>query len=112
MFKYYMVFFAAVKTGDVMQWSSTPVGVFKATTAEKACQAAAKKTGWMGNYFALEGFPWGVELFDTEEAAEWGDDETKNMTKLQQMEARSRELEVETGIATDEPIAKLMAGPH
>jgi len=70
-------------------WSG-PIAVFEADSAEEACQSCAKKVGWMGSYFAIEGFPWGVELFEAP-AREFGAD-TK-LTRREEMELRTRELE-------------------
>ena len=71
-------------------------GVFAANSAESACKKAAQKTGRMGNFFAVEGFPWGVEMLDVEDAVEFGG--VDSMSKIQKLENRSRELEAEVGI--------------
>lgn len=73
----------------------TVVGVFEADKAEDACQAAAKKNGSMGNYFAVEGFPWGIDLTETD-AVEFGTGQP--MSRLKQLENRSREMEKEADI--------------
>lgn len=52
--------------------------IFRADTAEQACQAAAKKMGSMGTYFAVEGTPWGVDLVDVEGVEELGAPETED----------------------------------
>lgn len=62
--------------------------IFRCDTAEQACQAAAKKIGGMGTYFAVEGTPWGVDLLDVEGVSELGDDELTD-----DKERRIRELE-------------------
>lgn len=69
------------------------IGVFKADTAESACQTAAKKKGQMGSYFAVEGYPWGLDLMDGG-GSEFGVEE-EPLSRLEQMEQRSRELERE-----------------
>lgn len=43
-------------------WASAPVGVFRAGSSQQACQAAAKKQGSIGTFFAVEGEPWGLEM--------------------------------------------------
>lgn len=73
------------------------VGVFEAVSAEAACQAAAKKGGQVGSFFAVEGFPWGVELMDAD-AIEFGTGE-QPLSRLKQLENRSREMERDAGIA-------------
>ena len=88
---YYMVF-AGQKHEGKLHWSA-PVGVFETDKAEEACQAAAKKVGWMGSYFAVEGFPWGIDLLETD-ATEFGADSNVNP-----LENRIRELERSTGIS-------------
>ena len=72
------------------------VGVFETDSAEKACQAAAKKAERFGSFFAVEGFPWGIDLLETE-ATEFGAD-PQPMSRLKQLENRSRETEKEAGI--------------
>ena len=47
--------------------------LFRAESPEKACQAAARKVGGMGTYFAVEGFPWGVDMMSVEGVSEVGD---------------------------------------
>lgn len=79
---------------DALVWSG-PVGVFEADKAEHACQAAAKKVGWMGSYFAIDGYPWGVELFEAQ-ATEFGAD--TELSKMDKLAIRTRELEREAGI--------------
>jgi len=86
--------FRQVQVADGFRWEIA--GVFAANNAEAACKAAAKKSGRMGNFFAIEGFPWGVEMIDTEDAVEFGG--ADSMNKIQKLENRSRELEVEVGI--------------
>ena len=53
-------------------WFNAPIGVFRTDTAERACMAAAKKSGAIGTFFAVDGTPWGVELMDVEGATELG----------------------------------------
>jgi hypothetical protein len=91
---FYMVF-AGIKQDKLIQWSAQPVGVFRADSAEQACQAAAKKTGFMGNYFALQGTPWGIELFETD-ADEFGAD-----TTIDPLQRRIAELEKSTGVGDE-----------
>lgn len=47
-----------------LDWSNPPIGVYSADTPQDACQAAAKDNGQMATYFAVEGTPWGVDLFE------------------------------------------------
>jgi hypothetical protein len=49
--------------------------IFRCETALQACQAAAKKTGGMGTYLAVEGFPWGIDMVGVDGVTELGDDE-------------------------------------
>lgn len=72
-------------------------GVFAADKAEDACKAAAKKGQRFGSFLAVEGFPWGIDLFEVD-AEEFGVD-SEPMTRLKQLENRSREMEKEAGIA-------------
>lgn len=58
-------------TGE-LAWSGTPVGVFVAEDPESACRSAAQKSGTMGTFFAIEGFPWGVSLMSQGGAHELG----------------------------------------
>jgi hypothetical protein len=51
--------------GGYLDWSAPPIGVYAAEGPEEACRSAAKDHGSMGTYFAVEGFPWGLELMDT-----------------------------------------------
>jgi hypothetical protein len=91
---HYIVFAGQKSTGfnrTYMNWQEKPVGVFRAESAESACRLAAKKNGRMGTYFAVEGFPWGVEMFDADDASELGVENP--LSKLEQLENRSRELE-------------------
>lgn len=76
------------------------VGVFEAATAEAACKAAAKKRQVFGSFFAVEGFPWGIDLIEIE-ATEFGRDQ-EELTRLRQLEVRSREMERQAGLADDE----------
>lgn len=97
--KYYMVY-AMTKHVDPVKMDGstvniwTPTGVYGALSAEAACQAAARATQRVGNFFAVEGFPWGVELLEPD-AVEFAGGEA---TKLQQLEIRSRELEKDVGL--------------
>jgi hypothetical protein len=71
-------------------------GVFEAETAEQACKAAAKKSQRFGSFFAVEGFPWGIDLIETD-ATEFGV-EQQEISRLRQLEVRSREMERQAGI--------------
>lgn len=51
------------------------VGVYRADTPEGACKRAAKSLGYVGSMFAVEGFPWGVELMADEDVGEMGVDD-------------------------------------
>lgn len=80
----------------VLMWGA-PIGVFQADTAEAACKRAAKKVGYMGNFFAVEGSPWGVELLEDETTGEFGVDDM-NVHDINQ---RTRELERSVGMRHD-----------
>jgi hypothetical protein len=82
-----------VQAPQALEWHVT--GVFVADSAEQACRAAAKKTQVFGSFFAIEGFPWGVDLMETE-ATEFGQDQL--LSKSERLANRIRELEKETGI--------------
>lgn len=77
----------------VLNWGSGPIGVFHAPDAESACQAAARKSGVVGTFFAVEGFPWGVELTDVSDVTELGEHQM-----LSEREIRLRELERQAGL--------------
>lgn len=47
-----------------LDWGQPPIGVYNAPTPEVACQAAARDNGTMATYFAVEGTPWGVDLYE------------------------------------------------
>lgn len=55
-------------------WDSAPLGVFRAPSADLACQAAARKGGHAGTFFALEGLPWGLEMTPVDGVTELGED--------------------------------------
>lgn len=74
-----------------------PVDVYEADTAEQACQAAARDNGHMGDYFGVEGFPWGVHLLDTGGARKFG--ATDELTAMQKLQNRTRELERQAGLS-------------
>lgn len=76
-------------------WSN-PVGVFKADTATQACQAAAKKVGAFGNFFAVEGTPWGLDIYTDDGVQEFGKDEI-DFT----LTDKTRELERSVGMRED-----------
>lgn len=50
--------------GTYLDWSSpdNPIGVYQADDPDDACKLAAQDTSSMGNFFAIEGIPWGIEL--------------------------------------------------
>ena len=75
------------KREDGLRWDNTPVGVFKAPDPESACKKAAHKAGSLGTYFAVEGYPWGVQMLEVDDVEELGGSE------LEQAKARLRELE-------------------
>lgn len=50
--------------GSFLDWSAPPIGVYAGDTADDACKSAAKDHGEMGTFFAVEGYPWGLELMD------------------------------------------------
>jgi hypothetical protein len=81
-----------IQAPPALVWN--PLGVFTAATAEDACKAAAKKAQRFGSFFAVEGYPWGIDLMDTD-ATEFG---AEPLTNLQRAENRSRELEREAGL--------------
>ena len=83
-------------TGRLL-WQGQPVGVFRGESAEQACQAAARKAGVIGTFFAIEGFPWGVSLLHTV-AEELTMTDPAEETRLAQLEKRSRKMEREAGI--------------
>jgi hypothetical protein len=83
-----------------LQWLGSPVGVFKAETAEAACRAAAKRTGTMGTFFAVEGTPWGVSMIGSD-ATELGVDFEESQSDLDRLERRTRELERSVGIGDE-----------
>lgn len=58
-------------------WDNYPVGVFKAPDAESACQAAARKEGRSGTFFAVAGVAWGLSLNPVDGVTELGDDLTQ-----------------------------------
>lgn len=86
----------AVQGPDEIVWTN-PVGVFQASDAETACKKAAKKTKAMGNFFAVEGFAWGLALEDTGEVEEFGVDDIR----VNKMERHTRELERSVGMSAD-----------
>lgn len=64
---YYMVFGSEkvqnyINGETKLHWSERPIGVYSGETAEEACKAAARDANGFGTFFAVEGFPWGVEL--------------------------------------------------
>jgi hypothetical protein len=73
-------------------WSGLD-GVFKTDSSEEACKAAAKKNGTLGVYVAIECLPWGAELFDVEGVEEVGTGFEDDMTRMEKLERRTRELE-------------------
>ena len=103
---YYLVFGSIKRPrgfmgGQFLDWSQPPVGVYKAETAEQACQAAAKDHGQMATYFAIEGYAWGIDMMEVPNTAQLGRSETpeERMTRvLDRMEE------------TDKRIAQLQAG--
>lgn len=48
--------------GTYLDWGNPPIGVYEAATPEDACRQAAADSGTFGTYFAIDGFPWGIEL--------------------------------------------------
>lgn len=68
----------------------SPISIFRADRAEDACQAAAKKVGSMGTYFAIEGTPWGVDLIDTEGTTELGAEPPEDDEKERRIRALER----------------------
>lgn len=84
--RYYMIF-NAIRQGNRLSWPNI-VGVFKATTPEFACRAAAKRQGTVGTYFAVEGFPWGIEMEEVEGTEELGSERslTDVMRERQELE--------------------------
>lgn len=49
-----------------------PQAVFRAHSPEEACKIVAAKTKRLETYFAVEGFPWGVELLHDDDSVELG----------------------------------------
>lgn len=88
-----------------LTWDNGPLGVFQAETAELACQAAAKKNGTAGTYFAIEGYPWGLEMNQVAGVKELGaDDLFAQPRQLAAGEAdpvRIRELERELQVGAE-----------
>lgn len=64
---YYMVFGSRKSPiwpgGSKLVWSE-PLGVYAAHDPTEACKAAAHDSEAMGTFFAIEGFPWGLELMN------------------------------------------------
>lgn len=116
--KYYAVW-SGVKDEDPrgrerISWGLA--GIFKAENAESACQAAARKSQRMGTFFAIEGYPWGIDLME-QTASEFGiedrvseaerqgrelEQKIAQLSRLQQLEIRSREMERDAGIGGDD----------
>lgn len=67
--KYYIVFPARHWRNPLGQegisWDDA-VGVFRASNPADACLAAAKKAGQMSTMFAIEGFPYGLDMESTD----------------------------------------------
>lgn len=68
----YYIVFGSVKRplgggGSYLDWSSVdnPIGVFEAEAPDQACQLAAAETQSIGNFFAVEGVPWGIDMMTT-----------------------------------------------
>lgn len=64
---YYLVFGSVKRPlmggGKYLDWSSDgPLGVYEAESPDDACKLAAADAANMGTFFAVEGFPWGLEL--------------------------------------------------
>ncbi len=82
-----------------LTWEAGAMGVFRAERAELACQAAARKNGSAGTYFAIEGFPWGLEMNHVDGVEELGVDDLfaqpRRLAPGQADPIRTRELERE-----------------
>ena len=86
--------------GTFLDWSQPPIGVYQATTAEEACQAAAKDHGQMATYFAVAGTPWGIDMMEAparqlgrsanaeERMAQILDKMDENNQRIQELEAK------------------------
>lgn len=91
--KYYIVF-GARKWENVLgkkgvTWEGEAVGVFTADNPDDACLAAAKKTGQLGTFIAIEGHPWGLDMVQDPEVSELG----KEPDTMSRLEAMGRRLE-------------------
>jgi hypothetical protein len=67
-------------------WDSSPIGVFSADSAERACQAAARKHGAAGTFFAIEGYPWGLEMVEVEGVTELGNETDPQAVRIRDLE--------------------------
>lgn len=67
-----------------------PCGVFRCETAELACQAAAKKVGQIGTYFAIEGTPWGIDMMAVDDVLELGHEPPEEDEKERRIRALER----------------------
>lgn len=85
---------------DKLVWSN-PIGVFNAPDAESACRKAANKLGYITNFFAVEGFPWGIGLMEEEEVGEFGIDKVSDVKALNSPETKTREMERSVGMRAD-----------
>lgn len=111
--KYYLVFGSVKRPrgfmgGTFLDWGQPPIGVYSGETAKEACHAAAKDSGQMATYFAIEGYPWGIDLMDSS-ATQLGRSETADermgriLDRMEANDAAIRELrEGEVPSADDE----------
>ena len=97
---HYMIFNSG-RRQDGLRWDNTPVGVFQADDAETACKAAAADCGQLGTFFAVEGYPWGVEMLAVEGVHKLGETELESArNRLREIERRV--LENPLGLKPDE----------
>lgn len=102
---YYLVFGSVKRPlsngGSYLDWNQPPIGVYEGESADDACKVAASDHGAMGTYFAVSGFPWGLEMM-TASASRFGSQGSpveRLERKLAEAEARGdrlRQLEEHT----------------
>lgn len=99
--KYYMVFASrfeqppgvvhygpAATRPRQLVWDAGAIGVFRAPSPELACQAAARKVGSVGSFFALEGTPFGVMMNPVDGVDELDSDFSPNPPRLPELTAK------------------------
>lgn len=74
------------KAGINWTHENSILGVFHAPTAEDACKAAAIKAGFAGTFFAVEGTPWGIDMYESE-VEEYGAPKDPAASRLDRLEA-------------------------